>query len=124
MELITPFLQGGFGMYPVLVTGVMLVVVATRYALDAEPIRLKFILALSAVLGSLLLFWTVVDVISTLTDLAADPAEIARKASFALGLTKLLNQWALGMFLLVLSSIAVAVGIYRSGRRQLKALEP
>ena len=41
------FMEGGWGMYPVLVLGAILVVSAARYAIDGESARLRFVVALS-----------------------------------------------------------------------------
>ena len=43
MAMLEFFHEGGWGMYPVLVLGLMLMVSAARYALDGEPVRLRFI---------------------------------------------------------------------------------
>jgi hypothetical protein len=44
------FIEGGWGMYPVLVLGLILVWSSGRYALDLEPARLRFIVAMSVAL--------------------------------------------------------------------------
>jgi hypothetical protein len=44
------FVEGGWGMYPVLVMGLMPVWAAARYAIDTEPVRLPFIGALGLAL--------------------------------------------------------------------------
>jgi hypothetical protein len=36
----------------------------------------------------------------------------------------LINVWGLGLVDIVIASIIIAIGVYRQGRRQLKALRP
>jgi hypothetical protein len=124
--MFTAFLLGGFGMYPILVTGLILIVASVRYAIDTEPIRLRFIMATAVAMLAIMLFWTVLDIILMLKAMY-DPSEAAGKElrdAFAHGLSAVLNQWALGLLDMTVASIVVAIGVYRSGRRQLRALEP
>lgn len=115
------FVEGGWGMYPVLVLGLILVWSSARYSLDLEPVRLRFIIALSA---SLLVTMTH----ATWTCFAAVFQYLHRSSSepFAqtlmTGLMESTRPATLGGALLALASILVAVGAYRSSQRELRAL--
>ena len=43
----TFFVEGGWGMFPVLLVGLVVLYASIRYLVDGEPVRLRFILALS-----------------------------------------------------------------------------
>jgi hypothetical protein len=45
------FVEGGWSIYPVLLVGLILLASSGRYAIDLEPIRSRFIAALSLSLG-------------------------------------------------------------------------
>lgn len=120
MEL---FAEGGWGMYPVLVFGLLLVGTSARYAWDGEPMRLRFALALSALL-------IVSTLNAMLTDLAAvfdyvsDPArtpDAALARTLCTGLKESTRPGALGGALLSLALVFVAVGVYRGVQRELRA---
>jgi hypothetical protein len=49
-EMLELFREGGMGMYPVLVFGLVLLTSAARYAWDIEPARLRFVVATSVLL--------------------------------------------------------------------------
>ena len=115
------FMEGGFAMYPILIIGLVLLGASVRYAIDAEPIRRSFIHAMA---------WTLVAMIllATLLGLAAvfHFLETLRDPEFTptlmMGLKEVTRNGILGGALLTLSLIATAVGTYRAGRRELKAL--
>lgn len=123
--LIAAFILGGLGMYPILVTGLIIIVAAIRYALDGEPIRLRFIAATAIAMVAMMMFWTLCDVVIMLRGMHA-PQVIADKAHTALveGLSAVINQWGLGLLSISLAAIAVAIGAYRAGARQIRALRP
>lgn len=117
------FIIGGLGMYPVLVAGLILITAAIRYAIDCEPIRQRFIVAMALVIAAMMLFFGVCGVVSALSG-AADASEADRATGIARGLSMTINVWGLGLLVYVLTSIAIAIGVYRDGRRQLKAIGP
>jgi hypothetical protein len=123
--LFTAFLLGGLGMYPILVTGLIIIVAAIRYALDGEPIRLRFIAATAIAMLAMMMFWTLCDVVIMFRGMHAVPVT-ADKAHTALeeGLSAVINQWGLGLLAISVAAIAVAVGTYRVGARQIRALRP
>jgi hypothetical protein len=117
------FREGGFGMYPVTVFGLILLWTAGRYAWDGEAIRLRFAVAMSALLVVSTLhamltdvaqvFWYVQD-----PERAAD-SELARIVFT--GLMESTRPGALGGALLTLALVLVAIGVYRSSSRELRA---
>ena len=121
------FEEGGFAMYPILVMGIILVAASVRYALDGEPIRLRFITSLGLALVVMSILATIMGVAAVLgwaeTGIEKLPGP-EFKQTFVVGLKECTRCGLLGGSLLVLALIAVAVGAYRSGRRELKALRP
>jgi len=114
------FLEGGWGMFPVLVIGLVVLYAAIRYLIDGEPVRLRFILALSLAQLALVVQASVADVAAVLNAL-----KHARPEQFSLllvaGLKECTRPALLGFGLLSLSLILVAVGVYRVGQRELRA---
>ncbi len=123
--LYTAFILGGLGMYPILATSIIIIVAAIRYAIDGEPIRLRFIIATVVAMLVMMLFWTVCDVVIMLSSMHATHMT-GEKSQVALaeGISAVLNQWGLGLLSMTLAAIAVAIGAYRAGARQLRALRP
>lgn len=115
------FIEGGWGMVPVLVMGLLLLGAAVRYALDGEPIRLRFITALALTLAVTILHatWTCLAAVFGFLRTAA-PAEFS--PTLMTGLMESTRPATLGGALLVLALTAVAIGAYRAGRRELEAL--
>jgi len=116
------FLEGGVAMYPILIIGLVLLVASIRYAIDAEPIRRGFINAMALALVAMTLFATWIGLAAVFHYL-----ETVKEAEFAAtlmtGLKEVARNGILGGLLLTLSLIVVAVGTYRAGRRELKALK-
>jgi hypothetical protein len=123
--LLTAFLLGGLGMYPILVTGLIIIVASIRYALDGEPIRLRFIATTAIAMVAMMMFWTLCDVVVMLRGMSVAPMA-GDKAHTAMveGISAVINQWGLGLLAITLAAIAVAIGAYRAGVRQLRALRP
>ncbi len=117
------FAEGGFGMYPVLVFGLVLIGTAGRYALDGEPIRLRFVLAMSALLIVSMLHAMLTDVAMVFWYLEepsrAPDAEFAR--ILVTGLKESTRPGALGGALLAFALVLVAIGVYRGTRKELRA---
>jgi len=123
--LYAAFILGGLGMYPILATSIIIVVASVRYAMDGEPIRLRFLAATAIAMLAMMLFWTVYDVVIMLTTMHASHVTGERsQVAWAEGLSAVLNQWGLGLLAMTLAAIAVAIGTYRAGARQLRALRP
>ena len=117
------FVGGGFFMWPITIVSIMLFIASIRYAIDTEPIRLKFIAVLALLLTSLAFVGTSAAIIRFLGYSAGLPqAEYA--ANVMLGISETMNLPGWSGLWLVLSLIAIAIGVYRAGRRELKALKP
>jgi hypothetical protein len=108
-------------MFPVLVMGLVLVWAAVRYAIDSEPVRLRFITAFGPALTVTVLHatWTCLAAVFHFLQTVPD-AEF--RATLVTGLTESTRPATLGGALLSLSLILVAVEAYRSSRRELAAL--
>ncbi len=115
------FIEGGWGMYPVLILGLILVWASVRYAVDTEPARLRFIIAVA-----LALLVTMVHATWTCFAAVVHYLEESPKGPFAqtlmTGLMESTRPATLGGALLTLALILVAVGAYRSTQRELRAL--
>jgi hypothetical protein len=108
-------LEGGWGMWPVLLLGLVALASATRYALRPERLCLRFV----AILWLTLL---VVIVHATITDVAAvfhyleDPVRAPAPEMARLlvgGLKESTRPGALGGVFLTLVPLLAAVGVYR-----------
>jgi hypothetical protein len=106
------FRLGGWGMYPTAIVGFVLVIAAGRYAWSPTRGRLGFIGALSAlaVLTSALGFVT--GIIKTTTS-AGQLMEPERSGTLVIGFGESLVNVGFGLTLLVLTAIAVTVGLGR-----------
>ena len=116
------FLEGGAAMYPILIIGLVLLGASTRYAIDGEPIRRGFIHALAWTLVAMILFATWLGLASVFHYM-----ETVAAARFAptlmIGFKEVCRNGILGGGLLTLSLVLTAIGTYRAGRRELKALK-
>jgi hypothetical protein len=115
------FIEGGWGMYPVLVFGLMLLWASGRYAHDLQPARLRFSVAM-AVVVIISAFNAMLTAVAATLWYVQDPvrtpdAEFAR--TLVTGLKESSRAGALGGVLLTLAAVLVAVGVYRAGRREL-----
>ena len=123
--LYAAFILGGLGMYPILATSIIIVVASIRYAIDGEPIRLRFIATTAIAILTMLMFWTVCDVVIMLSGAhAANITGEKAQQAWVEGISAILNQWGLGLLAVTLAAFAVAIGAYRAGARQLRALRP
>jgi hypothetical protein len=114
------FHEGGWGMFPVLVLGLVVLFASTRYLLDGEPVRLRFILALALAQLALVAQATVADVAAVMSALQHAKPDI-RSLLLVAGLKECTRPALLGFGLLSLSLILVAIGVYRVSQRELKA---
>ena len=113
------FHMGGWGMYPTTIFGMVLLAAATRYAVrpDRRLVPLQVSLALLTFLSGCLGFVT--GVIKSLN--ALDAVKPEQRWIWLLGVGESLNNVALALVLLVVASIAVAIGTLRVARAPLPA---
>jgi len=114
------FHEGGWGMFPILVVGLIVLFASTRYLIDGEPVRLRFILALSLAQLALVTQATIADVAAVMNALKHANPDI-RLLLLVAGLKECTRPALLGFGLLSLSLILVAIGVYRVTQRELKA---
>ncbi|MBX7191836.1 MAG: hypothetical protein K1X94_07250 [Sandaracinaceae bacterium] len=116
------WIEGGWGMFPVLVFGLITMFAAGRYAIDGQTPRLRFVAAMSGVLVVSMahsMLTNVAAVFSFLQDPARAPdADFSR--ILCTGLMESTRPGALGGALLVLTLVLVAVGVYRAGQKELR----
>jgi len=114
------FIEGGWGMYPVLVMGLIAVWASARYAIDTEPVRLRFIAAISLALVVTMAHatWTCFAAVFHYLQQSHEP--LAR--TLMTGLMESTRPATLGGALLVIALVLVAVGAYRSTQRELRAM--
>jgi hypothetical protein len=115
------FIEGGWGMYPVTVMGLMLVWAAIRYAIDMETVRLRFITAIALALLVTMVHATWTCIAAVFHFLEQSPAESFARTLMT-GLVESTRPATLGGAALVVALILVALGTYRSGQRELRAL--
>jgi hypothetical protein len=116
------FQEGGWSMYPILIVGIILLVSSTRYAIDREPVRIRFITALSLALVALLCQGMLLDAATVLWAVAGDkfPPEM-RSQVLMQGMKESTRPGIMGLALLSVSLVLVSIGSYRVGSRELQA---
>jgi hypothetical protein len=108
------FQDGGFGMYPTAVAGLLLLAVAIRYAVRPEDRWVPLQVALAIMTLSMGAASFVTGLISTTTsiDMVREKAAIVG----ALGFGESLNNLALALSLIAIASVATTVGAARRMR--------
>jgi hypothetical protein len=105
------FHNGGWGMYPTLVLGTLMIAASIAYALRPErqlvPLQISLGI-MTLVVGSL---GFVTGVIKSLTAIHQVPAE--QRFIWLIGLGESLNNVALALTLVALGALAISVGAFR-----------
>lgn len=119
------FVEGGALMFPVLVLGIILVASAARYMIDGEPVRLRFVGVVSLSLLAAVMLAVILNTSQVLAYLSHGggkpfPADAWKLLLFT-GLMESLRPAILGFGLLGLGLDLLAIGVYRVGRRELRA---
>ena len=116
------FVEGGWGMFPVLVFGLVLVVSAGRYAWEPAAARLRFIVAMSVLLATAIAHAMLTNVAAVFSFVSnpesVSDTQLARV--LCTGFMESTRPGALGGAFLVLALVLVAVGVYRDGRKELR----
>ena len=109
------FRLGGWGMYPTLIAGLVLVACAMRYALAPDTTRALIVrrLSLLTFLAGCMGFTS--GLIRTLVNAPELPPDEFNKI-IATGIGESLNNIGLALGLLIMSSIAMSIGAARTGR--------
>ncbi len=117
------FQEGGWGMYPVLIVGLVLLGSAAYFAIDRSAARLRFMGALSLALVVFSVQSLIVDMATVFWALSDGNrfAGADRVAILLEGLKESSRPMTLGLGLLGLALICVAIGVYRMDRRELQA---
>ena len=102
--------------------GVILIVSAGRYALDREPVRLRFINVLSLGHLAFIAGATLSDVATVFWTVAAESTPNETRTRVMLeGLKESTRPAVMGLLLLGLALILVSIGVYRVGISELRA---
>jgi hypothetical protein len=117
------FVEGGWGMYPVLILSIVLVGSAGRYAVDREAVRLRFICVVALALMAFIAGSLVANVAAVFKYLASpeDVPDAMYLRILAEGLKESLRPAMLGFPLLGVALILVSIGVYRAEARELAA---
>ncbi len=114
--MVSAFQAGGFVMVPTLAFGLLLLAVGFVYSLDPE----RKLVSLFAILGIVELasgvFGTVMGVVTTFLFVAKLP-EPQQYPTMLLGVAESLHNLALALALVVLSTLALAIGALRAAIR-------
>jgi hypothetical protein len=107
--------EGGWGMYPILLIGIVALASATRYAIRPERLCLRFVAVLWVTLLTAVVHATVTDVAAVFRyfedPVRAPDNQIVRM--LFMGLKESTRPAALGGIFLTLVPLLAAVGIYR-----------
>lgn len=106
------FRLGGWGMYPTLFVGCILVFAAGRFALHPARGRLAPIVGLGVLTTFVSILGFVTGLIKTMT--AAGELEVFKQGSLiVVGIGESMHNIGLGLVLLVLATIGVVIGLAR-----------
>lgn len=113
MLLIDAFQEGGWAMYPIMVSGILLLVVSARYVRwpeqRLEPLirQLRAVTLTGGLVGSLL------GLVHYFAGVTESTPELRRMVT-ARGISEMVNDTGLALILLLFSSIVCAAGVYRA----------
>ena len=114
------FRLGGWGMYPTAFVGILLVLMALRFAANPARGRLPVVVALSVLTFVVGALGFVTGAIRTMITAGELPSgEVGKIVSIGLG--ESLHNVALAMCLLVMAGIATVIGLSRRGARDQSA---
>lgn len=114
MLLIEAFHAGGWPMYPILLSGVLLIAAAARYARSPEARHLQLVRELRLVTLGCGVLGSILGVIHSLSGLNMVPGE-ARSMVFAMGVSESINDVSSAILWTLLAGILTAIGALRAG---------
>ena len=117
------FQEGGPGMWPVLVFGLVALASGGRYAWDLEPSRLRFTIVMTVLVAVASLHAMLIDVaavFSAVRDPERVPDSELSRIVFT-GLMESTRPGAMAGIFVVLALCLIAVGVQRDGQRQMRA---
>jgi hypothetical protein len=116
------FREGGWGMWPVLVFGLVALGSAGRYAWDMEGSRLRFAIVMTVLVAVASIHAMLMDVAAVFS-FVQDPERVADSDLARIVFTGLMESTRpggmAGIFI-VLALCLIAVGVQRDGQRQLR----
>lgn len=115
MLLIDAFQEGGWAMYPIMLSGILLLTVSARSASGRAPQLEPLIRQLRAVTLTSGLAGSLMGLVHYFVALSPNAPESYHLGA-ARGISEMINATGLAVFLLLFSSIACAVGAYRATR--------
>lgn len=113
MLLIDAFHEGGWAMYPIMLSGIVLLVVSARYAAGREPRLEALISQLRAVTLTSGLAGSLIGLVHYFAGRSESSSALFSVAT-ARGISEMINATGLAVFLLLFSSILCAVGASRT----------
>lgn len=113
------FAEGGWGMYPTLIFGLVAAGGAVWFALKPEPRRLAFTAGMWLTLVSAIVHATWTDLAAVMAYLSQDPQKLDAPISQILftGLKESTRPGALGGLFLTLTLLIVSIGALRAPKR-------
>jgi hypothetical protein len=111
--MLDAFRNGGWGMYPTTIAGLVLIAAAVRYARQPDPRRLQVVRALSLLVFLVACLGFVAGVINSFAFATDKPDELA--VYVVSGVGESLNCIGLGLAMLVIATIIRTYGVSRGG---------
>ena len=121
------FRLGGWGMYPTLFVGIVLLVAAGRFALAPAKGRLAPVIGLAVLITLTSTLGFVTGIINTTTHAGSVEDVGERGGLIIVGFGESLNNIGLGLCMLVLAMIGVVLGLFRgkaNGARGSELVDP
>src|SRR5262245_14990670 len=116
MKLWELFKEGGWGMYPTLILGLVTLVVAARFSWQPERRPLAVIAALWLTTFAQILHTTLIDISAVLHALVHVDPELRTKVMFE-GFKECTRPGIMGGVFLILTLLCVAIGLNRAAQR-------
>jgi len=116
------FHQGGWGMYPTAIAGLIAIAAAVHFVRNPDPERIASVRGLAALTFLIGCLGSVTGMIKSFTSIGGDADVPVRYALIGLG--ESLNCVALAMVCMVIAGISVAIGRARANARGADLADP